>query len=159
MGEKLKEPSIIIAGLGNVLMRDDGAGVHVIREIMHHPIAGTKAVEIGCAVFDSLHELEQAERILFVDAMEGGGSPGSVYLCDLSEIDNKPIKGSLHHLSVINAMEIFLQSKASTVKLIGIEPEIIDYGLELSGSVLGAIPRVCEIARMIASEWTNGTSS
>jgi hydrogenase maturation protease len=159
MGETLKDSSILIAGLGNILMRDDGAGVHVIREILGHPIAHTKAIEIGCAVFDSLHELEKAEKILFIDAMEAGGPPGSVYLCDMSEIDGNIEKGSLHHLSVINAMQIFLQGKTSTIKLIGIEPEIIDYGLELSYSVLRAVPKACEIARMIASEWINGTSS
>ncbi len=152
MCNTLKEPSILIAGLGNILMRDDGAGVHVIREILGHPIAHTKAIEIGCAVFDSLHELEKAERIILIDAMEAGGPPGSVYLCDMSEIDGNTEKGSLHHLTIINAMQIFLQYKASTIKLIGIEPEIIDLGLELSDSVLGAVPKACEIARMIASE-------
>jgi len=149
----LKKPSILIAGLGNILMCDDGAGVHVIREIIKHPIYSTKAVEIGCAVFDALPLLEEAERILLIDAMDAGGEPGSVYLCDLSEINNKPIKGSLHHLSVINALHTFGKKRASCIKLIGIEPDTIDYGLELSVPVQAAIPKVCEFARTIAHSW------
>jgi hydrogenase maturation protease len=159
MEKNSKKPKILIAGLGNIVMRDDGAGVHAVRELVKHPIEGTKAVEVGCAVFDSLHLLEAADWILLIDAMEAGGPPGSVYLCDLSDIDGRPGQGSLHHLSIITALQSFAKKRASVIKLVGIEPAVIDYGLELSDAVQGALPRVYQLACSITHEWKMAIAS
>jgi len=158
-GKDIKKPKIVIAGLGNLLLRDDGVGVHVIKTLQKDQIQDIITVEVGCAVFDSLHILEAADRILLIDAMEAGGPPGSVYLCDLSDIERKPERGSLHHLSVITALQTFAKKRASLIKLVGIEPAIIDYGLELSDAVQGALPRVCQFARSITREWKMANSS
>jgi hydrogenase maturation protease len=152
-GKDIKKPKIVIAGLGNLLLRDDGVGVHAIKALQKNQIQDIITVEVGCAVFDSLHLLEAADKILLIDAMEAGGPPGSVYLCDLSDIDGKPEWGSLHHLSVITALQTFAKKRASLIKLVGIEPAVINYGLELSDAVQGALPRVCQLARSITREW------
>jgi hydrogenase maturation protease len=158
-GEHIKKPKIVIAGLGNLLLRDDGVGIHAIRELQGNPVKGTTALEVGCAVFDYLHLLEAADRILLIDAMEAGGQPGSVYLCDLSDIDGKPEQGSLHHLSVITALQTFAKKRASLIKLVGIEPAVIDYGLELSEAVQASLPKICKFVRSIAREWKMVNSS
>lgn len=93
MAKDIIKPIIIVAGLGNLLLRDDGVGVHVIKTLQKDQIQDIITVEVGCAVFDSLHLLEAADKILLIDAMEAGGSPGSVYLCDLSDIDGRPGAG------------------------------------------------------------------
>jgi hydrogenase maturation protease len=153
------KPKIIVAGLGNLLLRDDGVGVHVIKALQKDQIHDIITVEVGCAVFDSLHLLEAADKILLIDAMEAGGSPGSVYLCDLSDIDGRPEQGSLHHLSIITALQTFAKKRASIIKLVGIEPAVIDYGLELSDAVQGSLPGVCQLARSITREWKMAIAS
>ena len=109
--------------------------------------------EIGCAVFDALNLLEAADKILLIDAMKAGGPPGSVYLCDIVDIDENQEKRSLHHISVITALHSFVKKQASQIKLIGIEPGVIDYGLELTDVVQSSIPKVCQVAPLIAREW------
>ena len=158
-GKDIKKPKIVIAGLGNLLLRDDGVGVHAIKALQKNQIQDIITVEVGCAVFDSLHLLEAADKILLIDAMEAGGPPGSVYLCDLSDIDGRPEQGSLHHLSIITALQTFAKKRASLIKLVGIEPAVIDYGLELSDAVQGALPRVCQLARSITREWKMANAS
>jgi hydrogenase maturation protease len=155
----IKKPKIIVAGLGNVLLRDDGVGIHAIRALQGNPVKGITSIEVGCAVFDSLYLLEVADKILLIDAMEAGGPPGSVYLCDLSDIDGRPEQGSLHHLSIITALQTFAKKRASIIKLVGIEPAVIDYGLELSDAVQGSLPRVCQLARSITREWKMAIAS
>lgn len=159
MAKDIIKPIIIVAGLGNLLLRDDGVGVHVIKALQKDQIQDIITVEVGCAVFDSLHLLEAADKILLIDAMEAGGSPGSVYLCDLSDIDGRPGQGSLHHLSIITALQTFAKKRATLIKIVGIEPDVIDYGLELSDAVQGALPRVCQLARSITREWKMANAS
>lgn len=159
MAKDIIKPIIIVAGLGNLLLRDDGVGVHVIKTLQKDQIQDIITVEVGCAVFDSLHLLEAADKILLIDAMEAGGSPGSVYLCDLSDIDGRPGQGSLHHLSIITALQTFAKKRATLIKIVGIEPDVIDYGLELSDAVQGALPRVCQLARSITREWKMANAS
>ena len=156
MVNDIKKSEIIIAGLGNVLLRDDGVGIHAIRELQRNPVKGITSIEVGCAIFDALHLLETADKILLVDAMEAGGPPGSVYLCDLSDIDGKQEQGSLHHLSIITALQTFGKKRASLIKLVGIEPAVIDYGLELSDAVQASLPKVCKVVRSMAHEWSTG---
>ena len=158
-GKDIKKPKIVIAGLGNLLLRDDGVGVHAIKALQKDQIQDIITVEVGCAVFDSLHILEVADKILLIDAMEAGGPPGSVYLCDLSDIDGRPEQGSLHHLSIITALQTFAKKRASLIKLVGIEPAVIDYGLELSDAVQGALPWVCQLACSITHEWKMAIAS
>ena len=64
------KPRIIIAGLGNILLQDDGVGVHAVRELLKAPPKNAKPLEIGCAVFDALHYMERADRVLVIDAMQ-----------------------------------------------------------------------------------------
>ena len=79
MGPKRRPPRILIAGLGNCLLRDDGIGVHAIRSLQQNPPPGVVVAEVGTAVLDALHLLEWAEKILAIDAMQAGGNPGTLY--------------------------------------------------------------------------------
>lgn len=76
---------LLIAGLGNVLLRDDGVGVHAVRELQRRPPAGATVVEIGTAVLHGLSFVEGAHRILLIDAMQAGQSPGTIYLCEMQQ--------------------------------------------------------------------------
>ena len=70
----------LILGLGNLLLSDEGVGVHVARALAERELPpGVSVVEAGTAFLDVLSDIEKADRILLIDAMEGGGAPGSVY--------------------------------------------------------------------------------
>ena len=154
LGHKPKKKSnILIAGLGNVLLRDDGVGVHAIRELQRHSIRDTTAVEVGCAIFDVLPLLDSADKILLIDAMQAGGIPGTIYMCGLRDLEMLPPKGSLHELSLINALQAFVRPSPREIRLIGIEPGIIDYGFELTKPVKASLPKVLHVVQEIATEW------
>src|SRR5512139_3120116 len=100
----LKRPRILIAGLGNILLRDDGVGVHAVRELRQDTSPGALVVEVGTAVLDALHLLEWAEAILAIDAMRAGGSPGTIYPLRVEEIAEPGPMSSLHELSLLGAL-------------------------------------------------------
>ncbi len=150
---KGREPRILVAGLGNLLLRDDGVGVHAVRLLRRPVAAGIRVAEVGCAVFDAMYLLEWAERILLIDAMKAGGVPGTVYRAVGDDIDEGGIPASLHELSIINALHMIDRSRLSEISVIGVEPASIDYGLDLSGPVEAALPGVLRAVRDVIKGW------
>jgi hydrogenase maturation protease len=67
-------------GIGNLLMGDDGLRVHAARALTQVELPETVAVlDVGTAFLDILPELEDAERIIVMDAMQAHGEPGTIY--------------------------------------------------------------------------------
>jgi hydrogenase maturation protease len=149
-----RRPRILIAGMGNILLKDDGVGVHAVKRFPPANGKEYQTVEVGCAVFDALHLFDWAERILLIDAMQAGRPPGTVYRVDsLKDMDMGTAPVSLHEFSVIQALEMIQKDPMPAVSIIGIEPEIIDYGLELSKTVEASLPLVWKTGRRIVEEW------
>jgi hydrogenase maturation protease len=148
-------PRILIAGMGNILLRDDGVGVHAVKKFPTARGREYRTIEVGCAVFDALHLFDWAEKILLIDAMQAGSPPGTVYqVASLKDMDRPTNPTSLHEFTVIQALEMIQKDPGPTVTIIGIEPEVIDYGLELSEAVAASLPLVWEAAQQIVREWT-----
>jgi len=148
-----KSPKILIAGLGNLLLRDDGVGVQAARELQKNPPAGVMVVEVGTAVLDALHLFEWADRILAIDAMQAGGSAGTVYSLSVSDVENHRPQGSLHELNLLAALRFLPKGRRPAILILGVEPEIIDFGLELSPKVEAALPTVIHSVREIVNSW------
>jgi hydrogenase maturation protease len=157
------KPRILVAGLGNLLLKDDGVGVHAVRALQLDPPPGALIVEVGTAVLDALHLLEWADKILAVDAMAAGGAPGTAYCFGIGDVSQSDVRASLHELSLINALHMVNRNAPPDIVLLGMEPETIDYGLELSPPVAGSLPRLTSAVREIVDCWqewgSNGTEA
>jgi hydrogenase maturation protease len=148
-----KGPRILIAGLGNLLLRDDGVGVHAVHELQKAPPPGVRVVEVGTAVLDALHLFEEADRVLAIDAMQAGGSAGTLYSLRVSDMEDRSPKASLHELSLLAALRFLASGKRATIAILGVEPAIIDYGLDLSPEVRSAVPALIQSVREIVDSW------
>ena len=148
------ELRIIIAGLGNILLQDDGVGVHAVWELMKAPPHYAQPLDIGCAVFDALYYMERADRVLVIDAMQAGGEPGDIYHCHIDQITNEGVKASLHELGLVTVLNFLPVHQRPLVYVLGVEPEAIGFGLELSTSVAAVLPRVVQMAIDITAEWS-----
>jgi len=153
MGLKLRKPRILIAGLGNLLLQDDGVGIHAVRELRQAPPPGVLAVEIGTAVLNGLHLYEWADRILVLDAMQAGGPAGTLYTCRDEDLDDPAIRASLHELSLLAALRFITSNKKPEVRVLGVEPQVIDFGLDLTPPVQQALPRLIDLARETVTHW------
>jgi hydrogenase maturation protease len=155
-GNKRRKPRILIAGIGNELLQDDGVGVHAIRELIKNPPSGVVCVEVGTAVLDALHLIEWADKILVIDAMQAHGAPGTIYLSDVREMQGTKVGASLHELSFLNVLRFLPPgSKMPQISVMGIEPESIDYGLELSPAVRAALPKIMPAITDMVESWGN----
>ena len=147
-----KVPRILVAGLGNEILTDDGVGVHAARALRGRLPRGVRVAEVGTAVLDALHLLEWADAILALDAMQAGGAPGTMYTWD-GEDARPGTTASLHELDILAALRLLPTPHTPRIAVLGIEPAVIDYGLDLSPRLQTALPDYVEAALRIVGEW------
>ena len=157
----LNQRQILVAGVGNLLLSDDGVGVQALHELQQQPLPGVTMADIGTAVLHGLHFLETANRVLVIDAARGGQPPGTIYCFDANPGHQFEAKLSLHAMGLLEACRVLLpQKKDLPFTVIGVEPATLDYGLELSRPVQLALPRVVALARTTLTQWImDGTES
>jgi hydrogenase maturation protease len=148
-----RRPRILVAGLGNLLLKDDGVGVHAVRALQGGVPRGVRAVEVGTAVLDALHLLEWADHVLAIDAMQAGGDPGTIYRFGVEDVAEAAVKASLHEVDLLAALRFLTSGHRPEIAVLGVEPETIEAGLDLTPSVQAALPRVVAAARDIVAGW------
>ncbi len=133
-------------GTGNLLMGDDGVGVHVVQTLRKEKgLPGdVRLIDAGTAALDVLQMLDDIDRLIIVDAVKGGGSPGSIYRFTPQQIEEASSgKISLHQMSLLEALKAseMLGTHLPEVTIVGIEPKTIQPGTNLSIEVAAAIPK------------------
>jgi hydrogenase maturation protease len=128
---------ISLIGLGNILLMDDGIGIHAVRALregFEFP-EGLILLEGGTLGLDLLPYLEGLEKILFVDAVHLKKEPGTIAIIEDDEIPSflKPAL-SFHQVGLADLLFAakFMGMKPSKITLIGIQPARIETGLTLS---------------------------
>jgi len=148
-----RSTNIVVMGIGNLLCADDGVGVHAVRELSERGLPA-QTVDAGTAILHALPFAEEASHLLVIDAVQGGGAPGSVYEFDGYAMQIARDLQSLHALGLKQAMELTPRERHPAVfRVLGVEPAVVEYGMELSGPVGAALPRVVGRASRIVSEW------
>lgn len=146
-------PKITVLGIGNLLLKDEGVGVHLVQKLAGM-VDNTKVNIIDAGTSPDLISLVDGDidKLIIVDAVKAGNKPGTIYRFnpDNLELDSAS-HFSLHDIGVLDslkAMALFNRQPKSTV-IIGIEPRTIDFGLDLSPEVGGKLP---EIINLILNE-------
>jgi hydrogenase maturation protease len=139
----------LVVGLGNVLLRDDGVGVHAVRELRKVLPRRILVVEVGTAVLDALHLFAWADRVIGIDAMQAGGLPGTIYTFGVDEVGDVAVKASLHEMGLIAGLR-FMRGPRPPISMLAVEPETMEFGLELSEPVRAALPELVAAARRMA---------
>jgi hydrogenase maturation protease len=135
----------LVLGLGNLLLADEGVGVHAARALAGGPpCAGVTVLDVGTAVLDALPALEEAERVVVIDALKAGGPPGTVYRIPLADCARAETIAGMHGFDLPRVLALAGRKEAPEVVVIGVEPERIEWSLELSPSVAAALPAVVE---------------
>jgi hydrogenase maturation protease len=139
----------VILGVGNLLLSDEGVGVHVANKLMEMDLpAGVEVIEGGTDGFRLMNVVTEADRLIVVDAVKGGSPPGSIYRFDIKDAPSSPdaFKTSVHQigiLEVVHLSELIGQTPETTV--IGVEPGSLEMGMELSPEVQDKIPKIIEL--------------
>ncbi|MGB7759954.1 MAG: hydrogenase maturation protease [Bryobacteraceae bacterium] len=150
---------IAVVGVGNLLLSDDGVGIHAVRGLRSDSRAGSMArlIDGGTVGTDLLAEVCGCERLLIVDAVDAGLPPGTTIRMDFSGPDPQKIDTRNAHQSGIPGLldDLRLLGQAPRqVVLVGVQPAAMGLGTELSPAVAGALPGVsAEVVRQL-DRWT-----
>jgi hydrogenase maturation protease len=149
---------IMILGVGNLLLSDEGVGVHIARTLMEMDFPPqVRVVEGGTDGFGLMHILLEADRLILVDAIRGGGPPGSIYRFEIEDCPPFPdtYKTSVHQISILEVINLSgLIGPPPRTTIIGVEPKCLEMGMDLSPEIEAKIPRVIqlvheEVARLL----------
>jgi hydrogenase maturation protease len=148
-----RRPRLLVLGIGNLLMSDDGVGVHAIRKLRKQKRAGVLVTEIGTGVLDAVPLLAWSDRVLVIDALQAGAAPGTLYFAHLSQTQrNGPL--SLHEFDLASALALMdRSSRQPDVYVLGVEPASLDLGLELTDAVRAAMPSIISTVNETLASW------
>ncbi len=146
-------------GLGNVLMGDEGVGVHVVRALEKHPLpANVECLDGGTGGFVLLEPLQSAGRILIVDAAADGNPPGTVTRTTPRFSRDYPPTLTAHDIGVKDLLDVFyMQGGGPDVVLyaIAIDPQQ-PISMELSAGAAKAAEKAVE--RILAELESNSAA-
>jgi len=139
---------ILIAGVGDLLRRDDGFGPNVVKRLKSEASPDNIVIEdYGTSSYDLIFDLEDFDEIIFVDAMNHDGEVGEVRLIEPKarkmgeeEVINS-ISMSLHEteLQLVIDLAYSLNILPKKVSIIGCKPKDLGLGLGLSEEVETAV--------------------
>jgi hydrogenase maturation protease len=138
----------LVLGLGNLLLRDEGVGVHAAHALMRAGVPKQVTVlDIGTAILDALPQLEKARRVIVIDAIKADGAPGSVYRIPFEECARKETIASMHGFDLARVLALTRRKAPPEVIVLGVEPLEIAWSLDLSPPVQEALPFLVDAVR------------
>jgi hydrogenase maturation protease len=136
-------PRILVAGIGNIFLGDDGFGCEVPRMLASETLpSGVKVIDYGIRGLDLAYALlEPYDVVIFIDAIARGGIAGTVYLLEPSGAGQTDVSPDPHSMDPLHllAMAGSLGEIAARIFIVGCEPQ--DFGDELEGRI-GLSPTV-----------------
>jgi hydrogenase maturation protease len=141
---------IVIMGVGNILVKDEGAGIRAMQllESGYEMPEGVDLIDGGVLGMNLLGILEGADELILLDCVKGGGLPGEIHHFDFAEIPARiAYKDSLHQIDFVDTMtSLGLVSQPPHTMVIGVEPGLIEaWGMELTPEVEAALPKMVEL--------------
>jgi len=152
---------LVVLGIGNVLLRDDGVGVHLVRELERQVERGdsflpwdTQLVDGGTLGLGLLPLIAGARAVLLLDATVLGGAPGDVTVLRSEALRAR--RGGPRAVLPAGIDDLLAAARLAdllpaAVSLVGVEPGEIATGLDLSAAVRAALPAA--VAAAIGELW------
>ncbi|AEA46179.1 hydrogenase maturation protease [Archaeoglobus veneficus] len=146
---------IVVVGIGNILLGDEGFGVKVVEELRKLELPENVEIYDGATLgLQILNFLDNADFAIIVDAVKAGGKPGELFVFEIGDAKNRGPMLSMHDLDLVKAIEIgkLAYNLPERILVVGVEPEKIEESFELSEKVKNAIPKaVSKVLELINS--------
>jgi hydrogenase maturation protease len=160
----MTQPHILVAGIGNIFLGDDGFGSEVARQLAGRSQPGeVRVVDFGIRGFDLAYALMDGYEVtIFIDATPRGKEPGTLYAIepDLSELDEIDAQAAMVEPHGMNPMRVLAMVKAMGVELkrillVGCEPATLgpeEGQLGLSKVVAAAVAEAVSLVESLIAE-------
>lgn len=165
---KVSAPSILVAGIGNIFLGDDGFGVEVAQRLSQRPFPeGVRVVDFGIRGLDFAYALmDGPQTTILIDACPRGGDPGTLYVVepDLSSLNSPHSSQIAVDAHAMNPMNVLCMAKSlgaslQRILLVGCEPATLgpeEGQICLSELVENAVERAVTLTESLVTRILNG---
>jgi hydrogenase maturation protease len=140
---------ILILGIGNILLKDEGIGVHVVNGLQAMTLpSDVDIMDGGTLGLDLLFYIEGRKKVIVIDTVMAGEAPGTLYrFTDRELVAKKDFLRTAHGIDFADVVKTaeMLGRKPEEIVFIGIEPEDISDGLEPTALIAGRIPVIIDL--------------
>ena len=154
---------ILVAGIGNIFLGDDGFGVEVVHRLAGRELPeGVEVVDFGIRGLDLAYALQDDyELVVFVDATPRGQEPGTVYLIEPEIEEDGEVSLDTHGMDPVKVIKLSraLGARPTRTFVVGCEPQVIvsgeDYDdmlMELSEPVRAAVGEAVRLVESLVEE-------
>ncbi|MCG6871941.1 MAG: HyaD/HybD family hydrogenase maturation endopeptidase [Gammaproteobacteria bacterium] len=150
---------VLVMGIGNTLLTDEGAGVHVLEYLReHHPdLPDVEYLDGGTLSFTLAGPIEDADAWIVIDAAQLQADPGAIRHFVGTEMDHflGTTKRSVHEVGLVDLMDIARLTGHLPERraLVGIQPAEMGWGDKPSPRVAAAIPAAAARVLEVLHSW------
>lgn len=157
----MNKSKILILGIGNQLMTDDGVGGQAVLRLAEETkqLPGVSCLDGGTLGHLLVGYIEESDNLIVVDAAQMNAQPGEVRVFENQAMDDflttNPNR-SVHEVGLSDLMDMALLGGhlPKHRALIAVQPFDTDWGVELSAPVSQSLPLVCEHAMKLIEGWS-----
>lgn len=138
---------VVVIGIGNILQRDDGVGIHVVKQLENEGLPPTiELIDGGTSTLSMLSYFMDYKKVIVIDSLKGGLEPGTVYKIRPEDITNyKKENLSIHDVQILDVVKMAnMMGSFPEVVIYGIEPKEICFDLEMTDIMKSRIPEVIQ---------------
>lgn len=154
---------VLVAGIGNIFLGDDGFGVEVVERLARRELpGGVEVKDFGIRGMDLAYALrDDYELVVFVDATPRGGEPGTVYLIEPQVEEDGEVSLDTHGMDPVKVIKLsrVLGAPPTRTLVVGCEPQVVlsgeDYDdmlMELSEPVRAAVEEAAKLVESLVEE-------
>ncbi len=155
---------ILVAGVGNVFLGDDGFGVEVVRRLAGRGLPeGVEVVDFGIRGLDLAYALQDDyDAVIFVDATPRGETPGTVYLLEPDIEEDGGVALDTHGMDPVKVIKLSraLGGRPTRTLVVGCEPQVVVSGeayddmlMELSEPVRAAVEEAVKLVESLVERF------
>ena len=139
---------VLILGVGNPILSDDGVGIHVARNLKNENIPGVEVEELAASGLELLDMILGFDKVIIIDAIQtASGKPGDIHVLDERDFEKSVHGSSPHGVNIATALalgrKIAPEKMPKVVVFIAVEAEdLINVNEQLTPKVEAALPRV-----------------
>jgi hydrogenase maturation protease len=150
---------VLVAGIGNIFLSDDGFGVEVAQRLAHRTLPeGARAADFGIRGIHLAYELEGYDALVLIDAVPMGRAPGTLALIEPDQVplptDGEGPVIDAHTMSpgVVLGMLATFQADIERIVILGCEPATVAEGMGLSAPVAEAVDVAVELLDQVIDD-------
>lgn len=145
----MNSPRIMVMGVGNVLLSDEGLGVRFLDELSKRTLPeNVELLEGGTAGLELIHLIQEVDFLIIIDAVNAKAEPGALFRFQPEDLQVFPEKFevSFHQVGIIEVLNMApLLGQVPQTLIFGVQPKSLEWGMDISPEIQALFPRLADL--------------